>query len=391
MLDISNHTEIDNVLEYKQIKQFIFKGVYSEMINNIILTNSLVEVESKNKLSVEELFLYSYLWSERTFENRTKTSIDIMNEDVLLMKDKKENKKRVKEALNVLQDKELIVIKEKGKVLNIEFNVTNEDKQNGYVSVSYEKFRQLKPIEFYIYVATAKWKDGAKYSYSTWAKLLVLKERRTIDVITEAVEKNIIYKLEGAYQDAIVNGRTQKKQDMNIYSTMPFLISEKQETKKKKVISEKPQTQKPSKTSSKTQTSKLSEADFPNYAVGNWFEKYVKQTDLEEYFFRKGQAEQGDTTVIRFVEYCESRFPEWQNNRSEKVRGIFKDNYDKAEAKHKQNQSRKNWANMMADKHTAELNHEISYDREPELYEEQEESKWKETQHFEYNHNKKVG
>lgn len=287
------------------------------MVNYINISNSLVEIENENRLNIDELYVFSYLWTERTYENRVKTTIEILNDDVELLKTKKDNKKRIEQNLKSLEDKGLINIEDKDRMLIINFA---PHKVEGYTGVSYEKIRQLNPNDFYIYVLVAKWKDGASYSYENWAVILNCSERTAKRMIKKAVEDKVIYKLEGTYNGWVSKG--QKKQDVNTYSIKPFLISERQEQIKKEV--------------KKTETQNfisLNEIEFVEFRTGNWFDKenFPNDKDYDEYFLRKKQAEKGDEVAQRFIKHCENRIESLINNNNDEIKRIAKDKLEKAE------------------------------------------------------------
>ncbi|WP_339227820.1 hypothetical protein NSQ77_19905 [Oceanobacillus sp. FSL K6-2867] len=319
------------------------------MANYINLSNSLLEVDSNNRLNVEELYLFSYLWTERTYENRVKTGINFLNEDVELLKDKKQNKKRVIGTLESLKEKQLINVEEKGKMLIVTFA---PHKEEGYTGVPYNKVEKLNPTGFYIYVMVAKWNDGARYSYTKWAELLDCSESTAKRAIKKAVEAGIIYKLEGGFDNGWVS-TGQLKQDINTYSVKPILTSVKEEKVKKETKSV------------KEVAPTYKEMEFAEYKVGNWFnkDKFADNKDYDEYLYRKAQAENGDKMAERFVKHCESRIEGWLNHKNENVRSIAKDKLEKAKDRFETGKSTKEQSNSMIDRYLAQLNGEINYER----------------------------
>lgn len=344
------------------------------MANYINLSNSLLEVDSNNRLNVEELYLFSYLWTERTYENRVKTSIDILNEDVELLKDKKQNKKRVIGTLESLKEKQLINVEEKGKMLIVIFA---PHKEEGYTGVTYNKVEKLNPTDFYIYVMVAKWNDGARYSYTEWAELLDCSESTAKRAIKKAVEAGIIYKLEGGFNNGWVS-TGQLKQDVNLYSVNPILTSVKEEKIKKdtKTVKEVAPT--------------YEEMEFVEYKVGNWFDKnkFAENKDYDEYLYRKKQADNGDEKAKKFAEYCEGRIEGWSNHKNPDVRKIVKDKLEKAQERFESTKNVKEKTSTMVDNLLAELNGEIDYDNIE--YEKEEEFDYEEYQAWEYEQQQKA-
>jgi len=197
------------------------------MENKICIANDFIE--GNLELTIDELYVFSHLWTLRTYENKVITSIDILNEIIELLAVKKRNKARIKATLSSIQDKQVINIQEKGKALVITFNEVGKD---GCIFVPYEKVKELSPIDFFIYVAVAKWENPkkgtkAKYSYLKWAELLDCTEKTAVKYVNSAIEKGVIFKSVGSYNKEKSVERKEKSyimQEINVYSTVPFLI-----------------------------------------------------------------------------------------------------------------------------------------------------------------------
>jgi hypothetical protein len=185
--------------------------------------NSLINPNSEIKLSINELFIYCYLYMIRTYENLVITSYDLLSLNNILYKKKNDNKNEIKNCLMSLKEKKIISFEEKDKQLTINFIF--EEKEKGHEQVLYQKFRTFTdPRDFYIFVSVSRWskKGGAKYSYNDWAKLLNCTREHAITIIDNACNREIIYKKAGAYTEEILPQRNQKVQEKNIYSLKPF-------------------------------------------------------------------------------------------------------------------------------------------------------------------------
>ncbi|QWI10072.1 hypothetical protein [Bacillus mycoides] len=188
----------------------------------IKIYNSFITGKSKNKLTENELFIYCYLYTLRTYENSVLTSYNLLSVENKLYKNQSDNKKEIKSCINSLREKQLIKIEEKNKLLTITFSF----QEKGHVQTTYDKFRSFtKPRDLYVYVAVSKWeqKGGAKYSNNDWAGLLDITREYAIEVIADACERGIIYKKVGTYTGNLIDGRNQKVQEKNTYSIKPFI------------------------------------------------------------------------------------------------------------------------------------------------------------------------
>lgn len=261
--------------------------------------NEAFTIGAENKLNEKELFLFVYLWTERNYKGETKTTYDMLMHEINLFDDGNANriKKKIKDVVKALQEKGYINVKEISKYIKITFNEPNDN----FTKIEFDEFERFEePLDLYIYACVKRWQNGyAQYSYSTWADLLERSQSRTKVIIKEAVEKGVIYKLEGAYTNTNVEGRKQKKQETNTYSVKP-LVSEKEQSQveDKPVVDESKQDKK----------QPLSASDF-NFDTGNWFEEntFPNVDELETYLWQKEKAEQGDKQAKKFVNYCDKR------------------------------------------------------------------------------------
>jgi hypothetical protein len=187
----------------------------------IKIYNSFITINSKNKLTANELYIYCYLFTLRTYEDRVLTNYDILCEENTFYKNKSDNKKEIRKCITSIMEKELIDLEEQNKSLSITFSFEEE----GHVQLPFDKFRSFtEPRDLYIYVAVRKWDNngGARYSNNNWADLLDITREHAIKVIEDACKRGIIYKKIGTYTSNLIGSRNQKIQEINTYSTMPF-------------------------------------------------------------------------------------------------------------------------------------------------------------------------
>jgi len=203
------------------------------MENKIRIVNDFIE--GNLELTVEELYVFSHLYTLRTFEEEVISHIDTLNKVIKLSSSARYNKEKIRYALTTLQEYGIINLKEENKSLFITFNEIS----GGYTFVPYDKVRELSPIEFFIYVAVAKWENPkkgtkAKYSYSKWAELLDCDERTAVKYVNSAIEKGVIFKSVGSYNKKNSVKRKTKTyimQEVNTYSIVPFTKPEVEEPK----------------------------------------------------------------------------------------------------------------------------------------------------------------
>jgi len=289
--------------------------------------NEAFTIGEENKLNEKELFLFVYLWMQRNYEGETNTTYEIMMDKIKLSndKDKSRIKKAYKDTIKSLQDKGYINVEDRKKYLIVTFNEPNDN----FTKIEFDEFKRFEnPLDLYIYACVKRWQNGyAQYSYSVWADLLERSQSRTKVIIKEAVEKGIIYKLEGAYTNTNVEGRNQKKQETNTYSVKPFKSNKQEQPVVNEEVEEKPVVKEQKQP--KKQTLLTNDFDFE---TGKWFEKntYPNVDDLEIYLLQKENAEQGDEQAKKFVDYCDRRIKGMK--KSQKVAEILDENMSKAQS-----------------------------------------------------------
>lgn len=206
--------------------------------NNFIqYYNVFAEENSKYHLSVEELYLYGVLSMMRNVEHLTITNIDVIHQysPVEFYSRDVESKKRIKNNLLSLKEKGIIQFAndeiKNNSLLVISFDTKLQDDSvgkgvTGFEKVEFVKFNSFTSmIDNYIYFTVKRFnkKGGFNTSYKRWANILNVAEKTAIDKVNEAIEKKVIYCKIGEYTGDKVNGRNQKKQENNIYKTIPFV------------------------------------------------------------------------------------------------------------------------------------------------------------------------
>jgi hypothetical protein len=200
----------------------------------IKIYNTFTNFNSEQKLNANELYLYSYLYTLQTHENKVYTNIDLLAQLIMFNSKKSQNIKKIKELLQSLKQKQIIQFNDTKN--NNELMVISFCKiEGGYEPITYEKFRSFSDIyDYYIYVCVARTKEKmVEFSLSQWETLLELSRPQTISKLKRVIEKEIICKREGKYTDKEVADRKQKKQEKNIYY-LPS-VKEKVEQKEKDV------------------------------------------------------------------------------------------------------------------------------------------------------------
>jgi hypothetical protein len=200
----------------------------------IKIYNTFTNFNSEQKLNANELYLYSYLYTLQTYENKVYTDIDLLSQLIIFNSKKSQNIKKIKELLQSLKQKQIIQFNDtenNNELMIISFCTI----EGGYEPISYEKFRSFNDVyDYYIYVCVARTKEKkVEFSLSQWESLLELSKPTTIQKLQQAIDKGIILKREGKYTDEEIAGRKQKKQEKNIYY-LP-IVKEKVEQKEKDV------------------------------------------------------------------------------------------------------------------------------------------------------------
>ncbi|ADU30340.1 hypothetical protein [Evansella cellulosilytica] len=213
--------------------------------------NCFFNEDSKFNLNECELFLYSSIYTQRMYDDSVRVNADLLNQfiHVRYYKYDKDNIKKVKETLESLINKQVLILHNEVKeiknntMLEVGLNINElsndgmDEKKEGmrnYSSITYEQFLKVTSIrDYYIYCVAARWRKGFICSYARWGEILSVNERSAKRIIKDAVTRGIIYKNTGDYKDSKVDGREQKKQDENVYRILPFTSDEKTKEQKK--------------------------------------------------------------------------------------------------------------------------------------------------------------
>lgn len=175
------------------------------------------------ELSPEELYLYNYIcmYQLRWFQNRVVTSVNVICEDIKLMKNENQNKNRIKVVLLSLHNKKVVTlddieIKNNGKIV---INIVEADLSHGFECIPFtvlDMVSRSKPNdranEFMVLCYILKVKK--QVSFVEWANVLQVDESTAKAIIKDMTEKELIYKKSGRpyVKDNSV------RQEMNSYS-----------------------------------------------------------------------------------------------------------------------------------------------------------------------------
>lgn len=194
--------------------------------------NMFMKAGSKYKLNEKELYIYSYLYTERNFENKIKTCIELLDREIKFRKSSKtQNQQDIRLCLKALKDKGVITYAEENNVLVIKFKKIDD---KGFEQIEYREFRSFNNYrDYYIYSTVARFRNtkikGFICPYSEWGKIMEVSDRQAKTIIQGAVERKVIYVKKGGYTANLVEGRGQKKQETNVYFVTPIDTTPKDE------------------------------------------------------------------------------------------------------------------------------------------------------------------
>ncbi|MFJ8063303.1 hypothetical protein ACIQYS_01545 [Psychrobacillus sp. NPDC096426] len=219
-----------------------------------MIPDRLITEGEETHLTEIELYLYSLLLRKKNYEGVTETSITFLHETspIEFGSSKQRSIDLIKTGLLSLMEKKVIricngkrEILNNYKLINDDGEITKEYKPSdliiiifgnssikGHTEIDYSKFDSFETMsDYYIYVATLRWigsgNGNFNCSYERWARILQVTDKTAKTKVNEAVEKKIVYKNIGNYKDEVLNGRPQKRQNVNAYRTTPFQITEK--------------------------------------------------------------------------------------------------------------------------------------------------------------------
>jgi hypothetical protein len=203
---------------------------------NIQYYNVFAEEKSIYHLSVEELYLYGLLNILRNREYQTITNIEVLNQYSLVKfySRDKESKNRIKCNLLSLKKKQVIEFVndeiDNKSLLIISFPKNLKDDSvgkgvKGFENIEIDKFNSFKSmIDHYIYFTVKRFDGlkGFKCSISRWSLILNCSEKTVQGKLDNASKNEVVFVNSGDYIEKLTDGRNQKVQDTNTYSTTPF-------------------------------------------------------------------------------------------------------------------------------------------------------------------------
>ncbi|MED0717439.1 hypothetical protein [Aeribacillus composti] len=240
----------------------------------IKIYNTFTNFNSEQKLNANELYLYSYLYTLQTHENKVYTNIDLLAQLITFNSKKSQNIKKIKDSLQSLKQKQIIQLndtKNNNELMIISFCTI----EGGYEPITYEKFRSFSDVyDYYIYICVARTKEKmVEFSLWHWKSLLELSKPTTVQKLQQAIDKGIICKREGKYTDEEVAGRKQKKQEKNIY----YLPQVKEKVEQKENVANKSATSSNNNVKTVQENNNISADNEQEQREHNW---YVKGSEL---------------------------------------------------------------------------------------------------------------
>lgn len=197
------------------------------MTNFIQLPNEFFEGE--NKLTPEELYVWSYLQSRvLRWEDKILISIDMASQELQLVKTKKINKQKLKEIIVLLHNKEVIRLNKEisenmkyDDLLKLDYINVGEE-YTGFEKISFEYFNIVKTLEekeraitfaILCYIKKNSYKEG-KISYIEWIEFLNVSDKTVQNKLMEMANLGLINIEHGAYS---VKEENKVRQEINKY------------------------------------------------------------------------------------------------------------------------------------------------------------------------------
>lgn len=202
------------------------------MSNFIMIKNGFITEGHEQHLTKEELGIFILLSMSKDLNDEVYCTLSVLHEKSKEMfgSSKKRSMDKIKESIAALQGKGIVTIDDVENFLEAKANTliivkVNKVQPKEFTKLSVELYNLFTKLEhIYVYLATHRWAmsgNGAfTCSFERWAKILQCTERTAINYINEAVEKQIIYKNIGDYNEF-------KKQNVNQYKTTRFESEEK--------------------------------------------------------------------------------------------------------------------------------------------------------------------
>jgi hypothetical protein len=317
----------------------------------ILIPNHFFEHGHKQQLNYNELYLYVFLHMTRTrWNDMVLTSLDILNSNVKLQKNKQKNIAELIKCLISLYKKGLIsfhikshvfnekVIKEHKHDLKISLN---HDKGKGWTRLSYSLWEKAEnnPDYFMIMAYINQWANKRnEFSYYEFSTVILqpngkyITEKTAKNKIKEMVERGLIRKESGRYY---LDSNNQIKQEINQYtiSDEPKVNDgkSKEDDKKQKYIH---QNQTPiisSKSMVSERVRKALEGVTDVAKALNWFyhgegndkptyELYELWRESENEAFKKGAGKRFTGNFEKRTDFIEKWEKEYQAKKKEKLR-----------------------------------------------------------------------
>lgn len=205
-------------------------------INQICIYDHFTELYHEQHLFPMELYLYSFLYVNRSYDSIVKTSVENIHQSMPVrfhLSREYLNRSLITECIVSLQKKGVIEFsvditmlldKKQGKYISLDITFS-EIIKSGYIKVDYSDFYKSENyIHFYILNAVKRY-DNVKYKdgqYGRWISeqefgmLLGINKRTFKNYADDLISQNKLFKLTGKRVDG------SKERDKNRYRTIPF-------------------------------------------------------------------------------------------------------------------------------------------------------------------------
>lgn len=212
-------------------------------------------------LNYKEFYLYATLHTKKMKDESIIVNISLIEQLLLIPYDQREtrNRKLIKDTLLELISKKIYIVHNDVNLKQVDNNTLFEltineellkstidgDEWRGFVSIPYKELSKFKSMKLlYIYFATfanETVEGQARVPYETWADILQVSYKTAVKHVNESVVESdengggkddtgntgVIYVKRGEYLSS-----TEKRRDVNTYSTEPFYEDEKAVIKK---------------------------------------------------------------------------------------------------------------------------------------------------------------
>lgn len=123
-------------------------------MTNFIQIPNVFFIDGENKLTPEELYVWGYLQSKvLRWEDKIETSINLLSQQLPLVKKEKVNKQKIREIIVSLQNKEVIRLNKEisenmkyDDLLKLDYINVGEE-YTGFEKISFEYFNIVKTLE----------------------------------------------------------------------------------------------------------------------------------------------------------------------------------------------------------------------------------------------------